>query len=330
MKEDEIRPRTTFNRYLELIANDVSVLFRDKSQFISIDCPACGSEDYHPQFEKLGFTYVLCTRCSTLFVNPRPTPQMLMDFYTKTDSAHFFISGFFQLVAECRRKQIFQPRAKYVSDLFPELAAGMVGDIGAGFGLFLEELAHLWPTARLVAVEPSPRMANICQRKGLDIIACAVEELQGRDDQFDLLTSFELFEHLCDPNIFLQQAWRLLRPGGHLVLTTLNGQGFDIQVLWEMSKSVVPPHHLNFFTPKSLSMLLRANNFIVEKVDTPGELDWDIVEGMYRNEGVEISRFWKLIEKQPQSTKDNLQSWIAESMLSSHIRVIATKPAKLP
>jgi len=111
-----------------------------------------------------------------------------------------------------------------------------------------------------------------------------------------------------------------------LLLTTLNSEGFDIQVLWEKSKSITPPHHLNFFNPRSIAMLLEGNNFVVDKVDTPGKLDWDIVEVMYRDEGFDPGRFWRLIaDRAEQTTKSNLQAWISESCFSSHMRVMASK-----
>ena len=128
------------------------------------------------------------------------------------------------------------------------------------------------------------------------------------------------------PGELLKKAWCLLRPGGHLLITTLNSEGFDIQVLWEKSKSVSPPHHLNFFNPRSVTMLLEANNFVVDKVDTPGKLDWDIVEGMYRDEGIDPGRFWGLIaETAEPAVKNSLQAWISKNGLSSHMRVVARK-----
>lgn len=329
VKEEEIRQRSVMNRYLELVGEDVHTMFNDHSCFIQIDCPACGSKNYQAQFEKLGFTYVLCPDCGTLFVNPRPPAQLLMDYYTQSRSASFWVHDFFPPVAEARREKLFRPRAEYVRDTFPQKSRGVIGDIGAGFGLFLEELGKFWSAARLIAIEPAKEMVDICDEKCLEVIPCAIENVAGWDGQFDLLTSFELFEHLHAPGEFLRKAWHLLRPTGHLLLTTLNGEGFDIQVLWEKSKSVVPPHHLNFFNPRSLVMLLQANNFTVDKVDTPGVLDWDITEGMYRNEGVEPGRFWRLIaERAEQATKDSLQAWISESGFSSHMRLMASKTIK--
>lgn len=328
MKEEEIRKRSIFNRYLELVAEDVQTIFADRSAFIQISCPACSSMNYQRQFEKLGFTYVLCPRCGTLFVNPRPSAQLLLDFYTQSRSASFWVHDFFEPVAEARREKIFRPRAEYIKDTFPAMAKGVIGDTGAGFGLFLEELAKLWPSARLVAIEPSDEMVGICREKSLEVIPCAIEDVQAWDGRFDLLTSFELLEHLHNPGEFVKKAWRLLRPEGYLFLTTLNGEGFDIQVLWEQSKSVAPPHHLNFFNPRSLPMLLQANDFIVHSLDTPGELDWDIVEGMYREEGADPGRFWRLIAEWAEpAIKDDLQAWISQSGFSSHMRVVARKEA---
>jgi len=326
MKEEEIRRRSVFNRYLELVAEDVREIFADRSSFISVDCPACGGRKYRPQFEKLGFVYVLCLDCGTLFVNPRPPLRLLMDFYTRSRSASFWVNDFFPPVAEVRREKIFRPRAEYVDNTLSALSNGVVGDIGAGFGLFLEELARFWPSARLVAIEPSAQMVTICQGKGLEVIPCGLEEVSGWDGQFDLLTSFELFEHIYAPDEFLQKARQLLGDGGYLLLTTLNGEGFDIQVLWEKSKSVAPPHHLNFFNPRSVEKLLQANGFVMEKADTPGKLDWDIVEGMYQEEGADPGRWWRLIaDKAETAVKDDLQKWISQSGFSSHMRILARK-----
>ena len=67
------------------------------------------------------------------------------------------------------------------------------------------------------------------------------------------------------------------------------GVGLDIRLLWENSKSVVPPHHLNFFNPSSLKRLAEATGFECLQVSTPGELDIDII---YNNRSLIQDRFW--------------------------------------
>jgi len=328
MKEEDIRKRKIFNQYLRLVEKDVEKIFADRGSFLEIACPACGSVNFDLQFKKIGFRYVLCRNCGTLFVNPRPPLAKLNDFYTKSDSTVFWIEKFFKPVAEARREMIFKPRAEYIRDKFAENSIGTIGDIGAGFGIFLEELAKFWPESKMVAIEPSLDMAEICRNKKLEVIPSIVEEISEWDGKFDLLTSFELFEHLYDPKMMLKKVFELLSPGGYLLITTLNGQGFDIQILWENSKSIAPPHHLNFFNPQSISNLLESSGFIVKEISTPGRLDWDIVEGMYREEGLDPGRFWRLIaDNASKKAKSELQKWISENNLSSHMRILCQKPA---
>jgi SAM-dependent methyltransferase len=326
MKEEDIRKREVFDQYLEMVKKDVEVFFSNQSTFTQIPCPACGGGEYILQFNKEGFDYVLCDSCNTLFVNPRPPFELLADFYIQSPSTKFWVNEFFKPVAEARRIKIFRPRAEYVAQKFGSNPEWIVGDIGAGFGLFLEELSKIWPLSKLVAIEPSEEMSEICKTKGFEALPCTIEDVTGWDTKFDLLTSFELFEHVYDPQTFLRKIRELLRPGGRLLLTTLNGEGFDIQVLWEKSKSVSPPHHLNFFNPKSIRILLEKCGFTVEEISTPGRLDWDIVEGMIKNDGVDAGRFWTLLAKEgPDKCKEEFQEWISRNNFSSHTMVLAKK-----
>lgn len=326
MKEEEIRNRDSFDRFLALADKDASVFFADHSDFEFIVCPGCLKDETCFQFEKAGFSYVLCNQCETLFANPRPSSKKLKEFYEHSESSEFFSRDFFEPMAEARRQKVFLPRVEYVVNKFQNRNISMIGDIGAGFGIFLEELKKRWPGTCTVAIEPSFDMAERCRNKKLEVIPITLEEIEGWDSRFDLLVSFELMEHIQNPVNFIRQVRRLLKPGGHFFLTTLNGQGFDIQVLWEKSKSVSPPHHLNFFNPESLSRLLEREGFVIEEISTPGKLDWDIVEGMALRDGQEVGRFWdSVIHKGSQQAKQELQLWIEKHHFSSHMRLLAKK-----
>lgn len=326
MKESEIRNRDILDEYLKLVEKDVKHFFAPRL-FISVNCPACHGSSFLPEFEKLGFRYVSCESCRTLFVNPRPLFEMLKKFYSDSPSTHFWVEKFFKPVAESRRDKIFKPRAEYVSKILGCRKDAVVGDVGAGFGLFLEELRKLSPDNEYIAIEPSSGMSDICGKKGFKVKRLCLEEICDMEKGFDMLTAFELFEHLHDLVGFLKKAFSLLKPGGHLLLTTLNGNGFDILLLWEKSKSITPPHHLNFLNPYSAEYLLRETGFDVIKVTTPGRLDWDIVEGMIKNEGVDLGRLWNLLSKVgTEAAKEELQSWISRNNLSSHMRILARKP----
>ena len=328
MKESEIRNRAAHNRYLELVQEDAARLARDRSQFLEIDCPACGGSKHQPAFTKAGFTYAACADCETLFVTPRPTFASLVSLYGDSPSTEFWVKEFFTPMAEARREKIFRPRARYVAQRFAELERGRIGDVGAGFGLFLEELRAVWPSATAVAIEPSVDMAEILRGKQITVIQEMLENIPAAEADFDLLTAFELFEHLHDPLGFLRQVRDQLRPGGYFYLTTLNGQGFDIQLFWEGSKSVSPPHHLNFINPKAMTILLERAGFEVLEVSTPGELDWDIVEGGWRAGEGDPGRFFQTVARHGTAeAKVALQAWIRDHGFSSHLRAVARRPA---
>ena len=326
MKEEDIRKREIFNRYIELSAIDAENYFSDKSSYININCPACEAENMENSFTKYGFSYCTCQACDTLFVNPRPSLAQFERFYADSPSTSFWVNEFFKPVAEARRMKMFKPRAEFVSDYFQEATNITIGDIGGGFGIFLEELNKIRPEFNLIAIEPSLEMVEICREKGLRVIPKMIEAIEGHDTSFDVLIAFELFEHLHTPKNFVRKIYNLLKPGGILIFTTLNGLGFDIQILWEKSKSISPPHHLNFFNPRSASKLLENNGFEILEASTPGKLDWDIIEGGMTSGEINPGRLWKSIAKYTsKSDKENLQSWISKSNMSSHMRIIAKK-----
>lgn len=326
MKEEDIRKREVFNKYLALVKEDIERLFNNSNSFIHIDCPSCSSLDHRREFVKNSFSYVTCNKCDTLFVNPRPNYEELMSFYTQSVSTNYWIEEFFKPVSEVRRDKIFKPRAEYINKSLPEKSTGLIGDIGAGFGIFLEELNKYWPQSDLVAIEPSVEQAKLCRDKGLKVLGTALEEVDNYKEAFDLLSSFEVFEHLYDPFSFLKHSYNLLKPGGVFFMTTLSGKGFDIQVLWDRSKSINPPLHLNFFNPKSIVHLFKRCGFKDISVTTPGKLDWDIVEGMIVEEGFNAGHFWQSLATEGTSeSKAALQEWISENNFSSHMQIVAVK-----
>jgi len=326
MKEKEIRDTKVLDRYLELVNEDVKHFF-DFNSFINISCPACSSGKSRREFDKNGFRYVSCEDCGTLFVNPRPRFEVLKKFYSDSPSTVFWVEQFFKPVAKARQEKIFKPRAEYVSGIMGKNKNLTVGDIGAGFGLFLEEWKKIDGGNDYIAIEPSPKMAETCRGKDIEVRCACLEELDEKKDRFDVLTAFELMEHLFNPEDFIRRAWALLKPKGCLVITTLNGRGFDILNLWEKSRSITPPHHLNFFNTNSIRMLLERSDFTIDEVSTPGKLDWDIMENVICNEGVDAGKFWDYFAQFADApVKAELQDWIARNRLSSHMRVIARKP----
>jgi 2-polyprenyl-3-methyl-5-hydroxy-6-metoxy-1,4-benzoquinol methylase/ribosomal protein S27E len=331
MKEFDIRPRKLFNQYLKLSKEDNTLFFTDHSRFIEIECPGCGSEKQLPGLMKHGFKYVQCADCSSLYLSPRPPADMYDLYYQQAKSVKFWYTHFYKETAETRRQRIYQPRAAFIAEWARKLGVrsgdnSLFVDIGSGYGLFLEEVKNIGLFDRIMGIEPSPDLAQKCRSRGFKVFQKKLENMEGERIDASFATAFEVLEHVIDPLSFLVSACQLLRSGGLLMLTTLTVSGFDIQVLWENSKSVCPPHHINLLSMDGLRRLVERSGMELIKFSTPGELDVDIVRNIYyENPDIKLPRFIHSIINSSEKVRTNFQNFLKKNELSSHVRVIATQ-----
>lgn len=74
-----------------------------------------------------------------------------------------------------------------------------------------------------------------------------------------------------------------------------------------------------------MEKLFKRCGFEVISIETPGRLDWDIVEGRMRRDGASIDRIWERISELDDAAKEDFQKWIVRNKLSSHMRIIAKR-----
>jgi 2-polyprenyl-3-methyl-5-hydroxy-6-metoxy-1,4-benzoquinol methylase/ribosomal protein S27E len=329
MKEEDIRPQELFDTYLSLAGKDVTTYFRD-SPFHFIRCPACDGDKSVFQFRKLFFDYEECSTCGTLFVNPRPGPETFAHYYSSAPSVQFWATHFYRETETARREQVVRPKAERVRDAIARHLGSLTGDacivdIGAGYGLFCEEFQKFSPPGiPVIAIEPAGLLAEACRRRGITTVPKFLEEVTPGDigGNVAVATSFELLEHLQDPGHFIRKCHEIVMEGGLVVLTTLSWSGFDLQVLREKSRSIHPPHHINFFTPGSLRTLLDRNGFRTLEITTPGLLDMDIVR---KQRDAVTDPFLKILMDADDRTRDLFQAFLRDAGLSSHMMAVAMR-----
>jgi hypothetical protein len=321
MKEEEIRPRQIFQEYLRLAEQDAETYFGSAVRH-AVACPACQSLGSFI-FKKHGFDYEECPHCLTIFVSPRPSADSFFRYYQESPSSIFFATSFHQATAESRRAKLWRPKVLFIDEVLKKHNASShaIIDIGGGCGTFAEEYLQLLGQP-VVLIEPSPEAARVSRDKGLAVIESFLEHVSTEQlpDGPRAFVSFELFEHLHDTEIFLTQLRKLMRAGDLFLFTTLSGIGLDIQTLWEDSNSI-SLQHLNFFNPKSVRFLLQKKQLEVITVETPGQLDIDII---FNNQTKIKDRFWRNVIST--ATEEERQVWqtiIAKQGLSSHMFVVS-------
>ena len=329
LKESEIRPNHLMQGQAEAFEADIRRLLQHKGDFVRVPCPACQAENGRKAFEKYDLTYVICRDCGTMYINPRPTPEILDTYYATSENYQYWNKYIFPASQEARREKIFRPRAERIADICRRnnIKNGVLLEVGAGFGTFCEEIQRFDIFRRVIAVEPTPDLSETCRRKGIEVIEKPIEQVSLGNDMVDVIASFEVIEHLFSPRDFLISCAGVLSPGGLLVITCPNVTGFDILVLQDLSSSV-DTEHMNYFHPASLSYLVEQCGFEVLEVLTPGKLDAELVRNKILSGEFNVSAqpFLKhILIDDWEGTGDSFQKFLAENMLSSHMWLVARK-----
>lgn len=103
-------------------------------------------------------------------------------------------------------------------DALPKKENLDVLDVGCGAGNMIHHLARL---GRVQGIEVDARPVRIAQARGYDVrLGDATQKIPFPDVSFDLVTALDVIEHVDADEKILQEARRVLRPGGHLLITT--------------------------------------------------------------------------------------------------------------
>ena len=330
LSESEICPDPLLRGQEEAFQRDVERLQAQFEDFVTTACPACRQDDWQPAFEKWGFKYVTCRHCQTLYMNPRPSEAIMSDYYRNSENYRYWAEHIFPASEATRRDKINRPWLDCIVDYTDrfKVARDVLLEVGPGFGTFSALATQSGQFKTVIAVEPTPEMAQACRERHVHVIEKRIEDIQDEIDELaDVAVAFEVIEHLFEPRQFVEQCARLLKPGGMLVLSCPNGQGFDISVLGPVSLAI-DPEHVNLYNPKSLSLLLESCEFEVLEVSTPGRLDVEFVHTAIKEGKFDVSDR-PFLRRVLYDEWDRLgwpfQQFLAENGLSSHMWLAARK-----
>jgi 2-polyprenyl-3-methyl-5-hydroxy-6-metoxy-1,4-benzoquinol methylase len=332
MREEDIRPAVLKDALHKLLLRDRELWLQHKDCFVRVNCPACNSADVKEPIDIRGYSFETCAACETVFYNPRPTIDLLQAYYKQAQSYNFWATNIFPQTEKARRENIFLPLVERISNYITtyKLPTGCLLEIGAGYGIFSEELMLRKLFDRVIAIEPTPALAQICRSKRIETLEKSYEELEIKGGSIDCIASFEVIEHLFSPRHFIQKCNSLLKINGVLVITCPNIKGFDFTVLGLEKAPNIGIEHINMFNTDSIKILVESEGFKVLDISTPGKLDADIVRNMILegNFNIDDNRFLKLIlfEKWD-SVGNKFQDFLSSNMLSSNMLVLAIKTA---
>jgi SAM-dependent methyltransferase len=246
-----------------------------KLDFIPRVCPLCGNDDAKTLVNatldesKLGASafasrkvpeymhsrMVECNICGMLYANPVLRQEDLAVAYKDAS----FDSGVESRLAAITYRSLIEPHLSALSSRRSAL------DIGAGDGAFVEELLALGFTD-VVGVEPSEAPIRAAKPAIRSYLKCGIfDATQFTVESLDLITCFQVIEHVWDPVKIAGDAMALLKPGGLFFVVAHNRQAFSARVMGAKSP-IFDIEHLQLFDKPTGTTLLQNAGFDSIKV----------------------------------------------------------------
>lgn len=225
-------------------------------------CNNCGSGETQPVFTMNGCTLVRCTTCDLVYLANPPSDEELQKMYSADADYHTQLydpSGHdFALMTDNAAVHM-----KFVQRIAQK---GRLLDVGCSVGHFLDQARRLGFDCSGVEFSRESR-AFAQQHFGLPVEGGSIHDLSHEDGSLDMITMFDVIEHVPDPSADIAKAYRLLKPGGWFVLSTPNIDGLFPKVSYKLAHTLnywphpEPPHHIYQFSIRTLRAMLEKGGF---------------------------------------------------------------------
>ena len=233
------------------------------------NCPNCGQDDFTVIFDSnigeadlqkgIKTVYMLwgethgrhvkCKNCHLIYVNPIEKASKINGDYSKMGNPDA------PIIRESRLRA-----AKSQLGLIKNYKNGTtLLDVGCGEGFFLFNASKAGYTAK--GIDISQDAAEYARREfGLNVEAKPFKELQFPENYFDVVTLWQVLEHVPYPLMVLKEVHRILKPGGLLATSTPDIEGIMAKIFrrkwWNLRRL-----HINQFTAKTLADMLNRAGF---------------------------------------------------------------------
>jgi 2-polyprenyl-3-methyl-5-hydroxy-6-metoxy-1,4-benzoquinol methylase len=172
----------------------------------------------------------------------------------------------------------------------PETAS--VLDVGCGRGAFLSKVR----APDKIGIELNKSAAAFARKRGIAVVESLIgDHAKERPNAYDIITSFQVLEHIADPLPFLHDCLTALKPGGQLIIAVPNNDAFIRFADLPLNQ---PPHHVGLWSPRSLAALEALLPMRLEAIEEEPlrELDWyqQVIEHRYLPKRWQRSVYYRL------------------------------------
>lgn len=251
-----------------------------------IDCPLCGEQNHVPVYDGVALRGnklrgVVCTRCTHVFLNPRPTLESLKNWYA--GAGYFHLCAIYsdvnlnEKMAQFGDEAFWVDRAMHGRRLYKEYLVGELGeaetvfDFGCGDGAWLLGLREV-SGCRVDGEEVSATYLEVVRDKlGFEFFNGAVEELESaiidkHRNKVKVAIVAGSLQHMADPMVCLRIAREILTEDGYLYICNWNL--FDHYMVSyggteprRLLGEILSWEHLHYFHESTYRFLVNAAGF---------------------------------------------------------------------
>lgn len=190
---------------------------------------------------------------------PLPSVRLLEEAYD--DSYYGVGSRKFIAPVECVIDYFRGSRARLASNYLRN--GDTIIDVGCGNGLFLDHLGRLGNYSRVGVELPGKAADRASKIKGVTVIQGTISDIERDADSVELVTLFHVFEHLTEPIEALKILRKIVKTGGHVIVSFPNIDSWQALFFKELWLHLDPPRHLHLFGPRSFPAIVSDHGFRV-------------------------------------------------------------------
>jgi len=259
-----------------------------------VKCELCGADDFRVRFPSTmsqengrpadpehfrcttlsygeHFCIVQCRQCGLVYTNPRRKPSVILNDYEEVVDERY-------LAERQARRATFGRNIRPLEKMIPDRNGHRLLDVGAHVGVFVEVAQERgWDAA---GIEPSRWAVEQGRQRGLHMIQGTLRDAELDSESFDVVTMWDVVEHLIEPMRDIREVARLLKPGGVFCVHTIDVDSRFARLMGRRWPWLVEMHNY-FFSPKTLGAMVERAGLQVDS--------WR-VQGRYLHLGYLLSR----------------------------------------